>query len=62
MAGGREGRQFVEVKWTPGGIEAGGPRRVFEVVLASGVMLRVPEGFDAVSLDELFDVLEKHRC
>jgi hypothetical protein len=55
--------RFVEVKVGsgPGRVEGLGAK-AFEVVLVSGVVIRVPEGFDAVSLDELLDVLGNHRC
>ena len=44
-----------------GGAEASGAK-AFEIVLAGGVVIRVPEGFVAVSLDDLLDVLGNHRC
>ena len=55
--------RFVEVKvgGGPGRAEGLGAK-AFEVVLASGVVIRVPEGFDAVSLDELLDVLGNRQC
>ena len=54
---------FVEVKvgGGPGGAGSSGAK-AFERVLASGVVIRVPEGFDAVSLDELLDVLGNRQC
>ena len=59
----RVASRFVEVKVGGGAGGAGASgAKAFEVVLASGVVIRVPEGFDAVSLDELLDVLGNRQC
>jgi hypothetical protein len=38
------------------------PAGVFEIVLASGVRIRVPSSFDAAALTRLLDVLEPTRA
>ena len=38
---------------------AGMPSEPLEVVLASGVRIRVPSGFDASTLERLLDVVER---
>jgi transposase len=51
--------RFVELKTSGPGL--GGPAVPYEVVLASGRVVRVPRGFDAVELGRLVGVLEEAR-
>jgi hypothetical protein len=37
------------------------PRDVLEVVLTTGVRIRVPADFDAAAIERLLDVLERRR-
>jgi len=51
--------QFIELKTSMSG--PSGPALPFEVVLASGRMVKVPRGFDAAELGRLVGVLEEAR-